>query len=72
MTETEIQMARRHVRQGEVIVARQREIVDRIEALSGVLDIRAISGQARVLLDEFELSLALHRSHLAALTKRHH
>ncbi|EYD76998.1 hypothetical protein Rumeso_01408 [Rubellimicrobium mesophilum DSM 19309] len=59
--ETEIEMARRHVREGEEHVARQREIIDRLPSTGEVAEI------ARTLLADYEDSLALHRAHLGRL-----
>jgi hypothetical protein len=61
--ESELERVERHVREGEVHVARQREIVDRL-APSG-----EVAGIARTLLAEFEDTLDLHRARLARLRK---
>lgn len=60
-SETEIEMVRRHVREGEEHVVRQREIVHRLPQSGEVAEI------ARALLVEFEKSLEAHRAHLARL-----
>lgn len=59
--ETPLQMARRHVRQGEAVVARQRNVLDRLR--SHHLPI----AMAEVLLEEFEHTLRDHKTHLAKL-----
>jgi hypothetical protein len=59
--ETLLQMAERHVREGEEHVAKQRRIV---------ADLREGGHPTRVaetLLDEFEATLADHRAHLARI-----
>ena len=59
--EAELEMAARHVREGEEHVTRQREIVDQLPASGEVADM------ARMLLAEYEETLDLHRLHLARL-----
>jgi hypothetical protein len=59
--ETELQMVRRHVRQGEVHIARQRDIITRLH--DGGND----TGAAEDLLALFERTLVAHRAHLARL-----
>lgn len=59
--ETELEMAQRHVREGEAHVLRQREIVAELPADS---DLRLM---AETLLDELEDVLRQHKAHLARL-----
>lgn len=60
-TETEIEMVRRHVREGEGHVTRQREIVASLPPMS------EMAATARELLAVFEEGLEHHRAHLARL-----
>jgi hypothetical protein len=59
--ESDLEMVRRHVREGEEHVARQREIVERLSSSGELAEI------ARTLLADYEKTLALHRAHLARL-----
>ncbi|MBS3649662.1 hypothetical protein KEU06_13700 [Pseudaminobacter sp. 19-2017] len=59
--ETEIEMVRRHVREGERHVAIQKSILDDLAAAGRPTDL------AKKLLAEFEETLAQHRAHLARL-----
>jgi hypothetical protein len=59
--ETELAMTRRHVREGEAHVARQREIVNELS------DHGHDTVMAETLLAEFESTLRDHRAHLARL-----
>lgn len=61
---TKLEMARRHVREGKVHVARQRKIA------AGLLGDGEGSVIARQLLREFERTLRDHKSALAQLEKR--
>lgn len=64
--ETELEMAERHVQQGQLHVARQCELIEELR----------IDGhdttQAEELLAEFEAILAEHRKHLEFLRVRQH
>lgn len=62
--EPELDLAKRHVREGERLVVRQRAIISRLIELGCPTTI------ADELLIEFETSLRQHRDHLARLTKR--
>ena len=57
MGQQHLAQAERHVAQGDVIVARQRELVSRLERAG--LDTKAAS----LLLRQFEISQALHVAH---------
>jgi hypothetical protein len=59
--ETHMQMARRHVREGEARVQRQRVLIGRLH------DLRADTSTAEQLLAEFEHSLDDHRTSLDRL-----
>jgi|ERR1700722_1034376 hypothetical protein len=59
--ETLLQMARRHVRDGEAHVARQREILAKLQAD------HLPTEMAQKLLVGFEETLQLHKSHLAQI-----
>ena len=62
--ETEIEMAERHVRQGQAHVARQSELVEQLRVDGH--DTR----QAEELLTEFEAILTEHRKHLELARSR--
>jgi hypothetical protein len=64
LRETHLEMARRHVREGEAIVTRQRKIT------AGMPSTGEPSRAARRLLVEFERTLCDHKAHLARLEKR--
>jgi hypothetical protein len=59
--ETELEMAMRHVRRGKVLVSRQRQMVEELEARGENAD------QARQLLAEFEAIQRMHTEHLERL-----
>jgi hypothetical protein len=61
--ETPVEMARRHVREGEAHVARQYEIVAKFP------DGSKLRATAEELLCEFESTLRDHKAHLARLAK---
>ena len=61
--QTDLQMARRHVRKGNAHVAQQYEIVAKFP------DGRKLRARAEELLYQFESSLQDHRAHLARLEK---
>jgi len=63
VTETKFEQAYRHVMDGRKIVARQREIIARLKA--GGADV----SDAEDLLDQFERTLAIFESDLAAIQK---
>ena len=60
-SETELEMVERHVREGELRVSRQREIVREL------FDRNHPTSLAEQLLVEFEQTLADHKAHLARL-----
>jgi hypothetical protein len=60
MAETELEKARRHVREGEAHVARQRRLVARLRRDGH----DSLVGVAQILLGSFEQTLAEHRRHL--------
>ena len=64
-SEPQLNMAYQHVRRGEQHVARQREIVARIQALGYP------SADANRLLATFEAILRQHKSHVQDLLRRH-
>lgn len=59
--ETELQMVRRHVREGEALVQRQREIV------TETLERGKQTYTAVTLLEQFEDTLRLHKTHLVRI-----
>ena len=62
--ESELMMVSRHVSEGEIIVARQRSLVQRIRDAGGDADM------SEVFLAQFESVQALHLAHLARLLGR--
>ena len=62
--ETELEMARRHVREGDWHVKRQKAIVTRLDGTDGNADL------ARDILDTLEQSLAFHYTRLAQLERQ--
>ena len=62
--ETELQMVRRHVREGEAHVQRQREFITEMWERGGPTDI------AVTLLEAFQDTLRQHKAHLARLEGR--
>lgn len=62
--ETEIEMAERHVREGEIHVARQIDLLEQLR-LDG-----HNTGQAEELLTEFEAILTEQKKHLAVIRAR--
>lgn len=62
MDETTLQMVQRHVRQGEVLVRRQREIVAKI------IDAGQDPDQAECILAVLEVSQDEHLAHLERIT----
>lgn len=59
--ESELEMVRRHIREGKARVKRQKEIVTRLQELG------ALSNVATALLDQFQDALRQHQQHLARL-----
>lgn len=62
--ETEIEMVRRHVAEGERHVRLQHEIIDHLRALGAPTEV------AEQLSVQFEELLVMHRGHLAKLEER--
>lgn len=62
--ESELEMARRHVAEGERHVRLQIEIVDHLHALGAPTEV------AEQLMTQFEELLVMHRQHLAQLEER--
>lgn len=60
--ETDLEMALRHVVEGELRVARQRALVARLAPSGG-----EIAALAEALLADFQATLEAHRAHLARL-----
>jgi hypothetical protein len=63
--ETELEMVRRHVRQGAAHIERQRDVLARLEGLGNV----SLVAQAKQLLGEFQAIQREHESHLERLLK---
>lgn len=61
MSETELEMVLRHIREGQAHLDRQREIVAEMERRGTATE------EARELLRTFEHTQALHRAHLARI-----
>jgi hypothetical protein len=63
--ETELEMVRRHVREGQTHVERQRELLAQLRAKDEP------STMAETLLSQFETSQRQHEAHLARLESEH-
>ena len=62
--ETEQQMVQRHVREGEANLRRQREIVTKLWERGAATDM------AVALLEQFQVTLRLHKAHLVQIETR--
>lgn len=62
--ETELEMVRRHVREGERIVVNQRALIDRLKASDRPID------EAEILLANFQAVQRQHEEHLSRIETR--